>query len=102
MSVYKRHNVKRVSSSHPDYSAARWWIYKTAEGKVIHQSVPEAKTKQEAELADKGKSEPLKYWNKPNLTRNSLVERLFILISGFINRPFTVKAPIEFAAATLV
>ncbi len=53
MSVYKRYNGKRVSSSHPDYSKARWWIYKRLKGKVIHQSVPEAKTKQEAELAER-------------------------------------------------
>lgn len=53
MSVYKRYNGKRVSSSHPDYSKARWWIYKRLKGKVIHQSVPEAKTKHEAELAER-------------------------------------------------
>ena len=53
MSVYKRYNGKRVSSSHPDYSKARWWIYKRLKGKVIHQSIPEAKTKQEAELAER-------------------------------------------------
>lgn len=53
MSVYKRYKGKRISSSHPRYADARWWIYKRLKGKTIHQSVPEAKTKQEAELAER-------------------------------------------------
>ena len=53
MSVYKRYKGKRISSSHPRYAEARWWIYKRLKGKTIHQSVPEAKTKQEAELAER-------------------------------------------------
>ncbi len=53
MSVYKRCKGKRISSSHPDYAKARWWIYKRLRGKVIHQSVPEAATRQEAELAER-------------------------------------------------
>ena len=53
MSVYKRYNGKRILSSHPDYSKAPWWIYKRLKGKAIHQSIPEAKTKQEAELAER-------------------------------------------------
>lgn len=53
MSVYKRYKGKRISSSHPRYADARWWIYKRLKGKTIHQSVPEAQTKQEAELAER-------------------------------------------------
>ncbi|MBL8122494.1 MAG: site-specific integrase [Blastocatellia bacterium] len=53
MSVYKRYKGKRISSSHPRYGDARWWIYKRLKGKTIHQSIPEAKTKQEAELAER-------------------------------------------------
>lgn len=53
MSVYKRYKGKRISSSHPRYPDARWWIYKRLKGKTIHQSIPEAKTKQEAELAER-------------------------------------------------
>jgi len=53
MAVYKRYKSSRISSSHPDYAKARWWIYKRLKGKVIHQSVPEAKTRQEAELAER-------------------------------------------------
>lgn len=53
MSVYKRYKGKRISSSHPRYAEARWWIYKRLKGKTIHQSIPEAQTKQEAELAER-------------------------------------------------
>ena len=53
MAVYKRYKGKRISSSHPRYADARWWIYKRLKGKTIHQSIPEAKTKQEAELAER-------------------------------------------------
>jgi len=53
MSVYKRYKGKRISSSHPRYAEARWWIYKRLKGKTIHQSIPEAKSKHEAELAER-------------------------------------------------
>lgn len=39
--------------SHPDCAKARWWIFKRLKGTVIHQSVPEAKTTQEAELVER-------------------------------------------------
>lgn len=53
MSVFKRYNGKRITSSHPAYAKARWWMYKRLNGKVFHQAIPEATTKQEAELAER-------------------------------------------------
>ncbi|MFN0279387.1 MAG: tyrosine-type recombinase/integrase [Pyrinomonadaceae bacterium] len=53
MSVFKRFNGKRITSSHPAYAKARWWMYKRLNGKVFHQAIPEAITKQEAELAER-------------------------------------------------
>ena len=53
MSVFKRYNGKRITSSHPAYAKARWWMYKRLNGKVFHQAIPEAITKQEAELAER-------------------------------------------------
>jgi integrase len=54
MSVYKRFNSKRVTSKHPAYSKARWWVYKRVKGqKTIHQVIPEARTREEAEMAER-------------------------------------------------
>ena len=54
MAVYKRFNGKRVTSKHPSYSKARWWIYKRIKGqKPIHRVIPEARTREEAELAER-------------------------------------------------
>ncbi|HMQ02749.1 MAG TPA: site-specific integrase [Pyrinomonadaceae bacterium] len=53
MSVFKRFDGKRITSSHPAYAKARWWMYKRLKGKVIHQAIPEATTRQEAELAER-------------------------------------------------
>lgn len=54
MSVYKRFNSKRVTSKHPSYAKARWWVYRRIKGqKIIHQVIPEARTREEAELAER-------------------------------------------------
>jgi len=54
MSVFKRFNGKRITSKHPAYSKARWWVYRRIKGqKTIHQVIPEARTREEAELAER-------------------------------------------------
>lgn len=54
MAVYKRFKGKKISSKHPAYTKARWWIYKRIKGQpTIHQGVPEARTREEAELAER-------------------------------------------------
>ncbi len=54
MAVYKRYNGKRITFKHPAFSKARWWVHKRIRGhKTIHQVVPEARTKEEAEIAER-------------------------------------------------
>ncbi len=54
MAVFKRFNSKRITSKHPAYSKARWWVYRRIKGqKIIHQVIPEARTREEAELAER-------------------------------------------------
>lgn len=54
MSVFKRYQGKRITSKHPQYAKARWWCYKRVKGhKTIHQAIPEARTREQAELAER-------------------------------------------------
>ncbi len=53
MSVFKRYKGKRISSSHPAYAKARWWMYKRLKGRVIHRAIPEDQTRREAEMAER-------------------------------------------------
>ncbi|HMO82192.1 MAG TPA: tyrosine-type recombinase/integrase [Pyrinomonadaceae bacterium] len=54
MAVYKRYKGKKISSKHPAYATARWWVYKRIRGHgTIHQGVPEARTREEAELVER-------------------------------------------------
>ncbi len=54
MSVFKKYNGKRINAKHPAYSTARWWVYRRVKGhKTIHQVIPTARTKEEAELAER-------------------------------------------------
>lgn len=54
VSVFKRYKGERITSKHPAYSKARWWVYKRLKGhKTIHQSIPEARTREQAELAER-------------------------------------------------
>ena len=53
MSVFKRYKGERITSAHPAFAKARWWTYKSLNGKIIHQSIPEAHTRREAEAAER-------------------------------------------------
>lgn len=54
MSVFKKYNGKRITSKHPKYASARWWMYKRIKGhKTIHKSLPEAQNKEQAEIAER-------------------------------------------------
>lgn len=53
MAVFKRYKGKRITAKHPAYAKARWWVSRRVKGhKTIYQTVPEARTKEEAELAE--------------------------------------------------
>ncbi|MBX3290414.1 MAG: site-specific integrase [Acidobacteria bacterium] len=54
MAVFKKYNGKKINSKHPAYSKARWWVYRRVKShKTIHQVIPEARTREEAELAER-------------------------------------------------
>ncbi len=54
MSVYKRYKGKRVKSSKdPNWEKATFYIYRRLRGQVIHKSLPEARTKAQAEQAER-------------------------------------------------
>lgn len=54
VAVFKRYQGKRITSKHPAYTKARWWIYKRVKGHTpIHQAIPEARTKDQAEIAER-------------------------------------------------
>lgn len=53
MAVYKRYRGQRITSKDPNYAKARWWMRKKIAGRTIHQSIPEAQTKEQAELAER-------------------------------------------------
>lgn len=54
MAVYKRYKGVKITSKHPAYARARWWVYKRLKGQpTLHQGLPEARTREEAELAER-------------------------------------------------
>lgn len=54
MAVYKRFNGKRITPRDKNWSRGTWYVYKRLKGsKPIHQSIPEAATKEQAEIAER-------------------------------------------------
>lgn len=53
MAVFKRYKGKRITARDKNWRRGRWYIYKRIAGRVIHKSIPEAQTKEEAELAER-------------------------------------------------
>lgn len=54
MSVFKVFNKKRLKSSKDkDWNRGTWYIWKRINGRVIHHSLPEALTKEDAEKAER-------------------------------------------------
>lgn len=49
MAVFKRWKGNRINAKDPNYRKARWWVHKCIRGRIIHQSIPEAQTKADAE-----------------------------------------------------
>jgi integrase len=49
MAVFKRYQGKRITAKDPNYRKARWWVHKCIRGRIIHQSIPEAQNKADAE-----------------------------------------------------
>lgn len=54
MSVFKLYKGKRITSKHPKYKDANWWMYRRVRGqKTIHKSLPDCQTKDDAERAER-------------------------------------------------
>jgi integrase len=54
MSVFKRFNKRRLKSSKDkDWSKGTWYMWKRLGGRIIHKSLPEAQTKEQAEIAER-------------------------------------------------
>jgi integrase len=63
MSVFKRYQGKRITSKHPKYKTANWWMYKRIRGqKTIHKSLPDCQNREDAEKAERKEIE--KSFNK--------------------------------------
>lgn len=60
MSIYKRYNGKKITSKDKNWDKGTWYIYKRVKGhKIIHKSIPEAQTKEQAEKAERFEIEKL-------------------------------------------
>lgn len=53
MSVFKRYKGKRINAKDKDWSKGTWYVWKRLNGRIIHRSIPEAQTKEQAEIAER-------------------------------------------------
>lgn len=53
MSVFKRFKGKRINAKDKDWSKGTWYVWKRLNGRIIHRSIPEAQTKEQAEIAER-------------------------------------------------
>ncbi len=117
MAVYKRYKGRKISSKHPAYSKARWWVYKRIKGQpTLHQGIPEARTREEAELAERQlvkkmfdksygvtdstttfesfvESTYRKYVEQNNVNKIAKNQYIRLLLSHFKNRPLHTITP---------
>lgn len=81
MSVFKRYNGKRITSSDPNWSKGTWYIYKRLPGqKPIQKAVPEAKTEKQAlqaELNEITKAFNKKYGEAPQITFHEFADSTY-------------------------
>ena len=52
MAVYKRYKGKRINRSDPHWEGANWWMEFKLRGHHVHESIPGARTKEQAERAE--------------------------------------------------
>lgn len=53
MSVFKKYRGKRIGPKDKNWSKARWYVWRRLNGKIIHKALPLAKTKEQAEQAER-------------------------------------------------
>jgi integrase len=57
--VYKRWKGRKVCPGDPHYDQARWWMEYRQNGRRVHQAIPEARTKAQAERAEVSEREAI-------------------------------------------
>ena len=57
--VYKRWKGKKVKPGDPNYDQARWWMEYRLNGRRVHQAIPQARTKAQAERAEVSEREAI-------------------------------------------
>jgi integrase len=53
MSVFKKYKGKRLKAKDKDWSKGTWYIWKRINGRIIHKSLKDAQTKEQAEIAER-------------------------------------------------
>jgi integrase len=53
MGVHKKFNGKKITPKDKNWSRGTWYVWKRIGGRVVHRSLPEAQTKQQAEQAER-------------------------------------------------
>lgn len=53
MSVFKRFKGKRLNARDKEWPKGTWYVWKRINGRIIHKSIPEAQTKEQAEIAER-------------------------------------------------
>lgn len=53
MSVFKRHNGKRITPKDKNWSKASWYMWRRINGRPVHKALKGAKTKEQAEAAER-------------------------------------------------
>ncbi len=53
MAVFKKFRGKRIDAKDKNWDKGTWYIWKRIKGAIIHKSLPEARTKQQAEEAER-------------------------------------------------
>jgi hypothetical protein len=52
MAIYKRYKGRRLKRSEADWDKGTWWIEFSLRGEYVHQSVPGARTQDQAQRAE--------------------------------------------------
>jgi integrase len=53
VSVSKRYKGKKITAKDKNWSKGTWYVWKRLNGKIIHKAIPEAQTKEQAEIAER-------------------------------------------------
>lgn len=77
MSVYKRYKGRRLKPGDSDWDKGKWWMEFRLRGQDIHESVPGARTKQQAERAESSVRESIYDGKYNKVTKTSEFSTFF-------------------------